>query len=128
MASTQSEPAAEAAIEVGRPRRFAEVMAIGWRVFIDGVWVGPIAQGRTVRFDVAAGRHSLKIWSHKGAYCSDELELTVVPGSVRSFECRARALPLGLSRWKDQVSVITNTMKDGGVTKGQILLVEVPQS
>jgi hypothetical protein len=102
-------------------------MAIGWRVFIEGVWVGPIAQGRSVRFDVATGRHTLKIWSHKGAYCSDELDLTIAPGSVRSFECRARPLRLGLSRLMDQVNVIISAMKDGGVTRGQILLDEVSQ-
>jgi hypothetical protein len=120
-------PMAGAVIEIRRRRRIAEIMAIGWRVFIDEVWVGDIKQGRAVRFNVAAGPHTLKIWSHKGAYCSDEMAVDVVPGSVRAFECRSRPMALGVSRIHDQVDVITNTMKDGGVTQGQILLEEIPQ-
>ena len=71
-------------------------MAIGWRVFIDGVWVGDIPQGKSVRFDVQPGHHTLKIWSHRGAYCSDEVELDAAPSSVHFYECQARPLALGI--------------------------------
>jgi hypothetical protein len=129
MTDLQAEPAStDSVIEVRRRRRLSDVMAIGWRVFIDGTWVGAIPQGKTVRFNVAAGRHALKIWSHKGAYCSDEIELDAAPGSINAFECRAQMPSLGLSRVQDQVSVITSTLKDVGVTRGQILLVKVPQT
>lgn len=117
---------ADAVIEVRRRRRVSEVMAIGWRVFIDGLWAGEIPQGKSVRFAVAPGRHSLVIWSHRGAYCSDEVALDAAPGSVYTYECRSRQMPVGISRAHEQAEVVTSTMREGGVTKGAILLTEVP--
>jgi hypothetical protein len=126
MTTEASMPATTVAVvEVRRPRRVSELMAIGWRVFIDGVWVGAVTQGRSVRFAVPPGVHGLRIWSHRGAYCSDEVAFHAAPGSICAFECRSRPMTLGLSRMRDQVKVITSTMTDGGVTNGQILLSEI---
>src|SRR5271170_5343183 len=115
----------QAVIEVTRRRPvFAGIASIGWRVFIDGVWVGEAPMGKTVRFSVDPGRHTVKIWSHRGASCSNELELDVVVDTVRSLSCGPNPQPFGLNQLPAQINVIRKLFKDGGVSKGAFYLSE----
>ena len=115
----------QGAIEVTRKRPiFAGVLSFGWRVFIDGVWVGQAPMGKTVRFPVAPGHHTVKIWSNRGASCSNELDLDEAHYSIRSLQCGANVPPVGLSQLPAQIDTIRNLFKDGGVAKGAFYLWE----
>ena len=112
-------------IEVTRKRPiFMGAGSVGWKVFIDGVWVGQAPMGKTVRFQVTPGSHSVKVWSKRGASCSNELDLDIVRGSIRSLKCGVNSLPLGLSKVPEQINFMRNVIKDGGVAKGAFYLYE----
>jgi hypothetical protein len=124
--STPTAPS-HAVIEVTRKRpSFKGLGNVGWRVFIDGVWVGEAPMGKTVRFSVAPGRHTVTIWSHRGASCSNDLALDIIAGTVRSLRCGSNPLPLGLSQLPAQINAIRSVFKDGGVAKGAFYLTEDP--
>jgi hypothetical protein len=115
----------QAVIEVTRKRPiFTGVANVGWRVFIDDVWVGEAPMGKAVRFSVAPGRHTVKIWTHRGASCSNELGLDIVGGTVRSLRCGLNPQPHGLSQLPAQINAIRKQLKDGGISKGALYLSE----
>jgi hypothetical protein len=115
----------QAVIEVTRKRPiFTGIANVGWRVFIDEVWVGEAPMGKTVRLSVPPGRHTVKIWSHRGASCSNDLELDIVAGTVRSLRCGSNPVSSGLSQLPAQINIIRNVFKDGGISKGAIYLSE----
>lgn len=112
-------------IEVTRKRPvFWGALNGRWRVFIDGVWVGQAPRGKTVRFLVASGPHTVKIWTYRGASCSNELSLDVTPATVRSLICASSPPPLGVSQLPAQIDTLRNVFKDGGVSKGALALYE----
>ena len=58
----------------------------GYKVMLDGVVVGSVRNGQTVRFDLAPGAHRLRI-RVAGKY-SPELALSVGVGDTATLECR----------------------------------------
>ena len=89
------------------------IQSLGWRVFIDGVWVGGAPRGKTVTFAVSPGHHVVKIWSHRGGTCSNELALEVNLGSTRSLTCRVRRNVYGFSNLPTQMAIIRDGVKTG---------------
>jgi hypothetical protein len=100
-------------ISVVRRAVLSYLPAPAWKVFVDGTWVGDVTPRKKADFEVNPGKHSVKIWSTRGARCSNELKLDVAVGSKRTLECRATMTPLGVSRLPDQVGVIRDSVKDG---------------
>jgi hypothetical protein len=112
-------------IEVTRNRPiFMGVLSSRWRVFIDGAWVGQAPRGKPVRFPVTPGPHAVKVWTYKGASCSNELSLDVAPGAVRSLTCGLNPPPIGLSQLPSQVNTMRNVFRDGGIAKGALFRYE----
>jgi hypothetical protein len=95
-----------------------------WRVFIDGIAVGFAPRGKTMPFPVSPGAHTVKIWSYRGASCSNEVTLDLAPGTVRSLKCGSNPPPLGITQLPAQIGIIRNVFKDGGVSKGALFLRE----
>jgi hypothetical protein len=122
---TDGSSAKEAVIKVTRPFQLFALTSIGWRVFIDGDWVGGVSRGKTTSFPVSPGHHTVKIWSHRGAQCSNELELDAVAGVPRLLECRKQPPPLGLDKLPQQLAAIRESVTVGVSTT--ILLSELSE-
>ena len=98
----------------------------GWKVFIDGVWVGGAPRGKTIRFPVTPGAHSVKVWSRNGCSYSIEVTLDFSPCSVRSLKCDVNAAMYrtGISQLPQQINTLKSIFRDGGVAKGGLTLYE----
>lgn|GEM_PF-4030154 len=76
-----------ATIEVTRKRpRYVGIIST-YLVFIDDDNVGVARRGRTVKFHVPPGTHTVKVWQRRGRAWSNRLTVTVGPGDVRSLGC-----------------------------------------
>ena len=100
-------------------------------MFIDGVWVGSCPKGETVRFEVPAGPHRVKIWRRGGGGCSPDLEVDLAPGSVRALVChvnreRWASLYSGGVRVRNraQIDFLRKTINDGWIARDAIALHE----
>lgn len=101
-------------IEVTRERPvFSGLLSGGWRVFIDGVWVGQAPRGKPVRFPVAPGTHTVRVWTRRGGSCSNDVILDMTPGTLRTLRCGSSTPPLGISQLPAQVDAIRTMAKEG---------------
>jgi hypothetical protein len=90
--------------------RFRESAPVGGKVFIEGVWTGDITRrGKPVEFPVAAGRHSVQVWSSHGGFCSNKVELEIENHGTGRLSCRAKSPPMGLSKLPQQLEGLKQT-------------------
>jgi hypothetical protein len=77
-------PATESTLTLARKSSILG-MAVAWPVFMDGVKVGSIANGRVMEFKASAGRHRLNVKTI--GMQSDSLELNLAGGETVGLAC-----------------------------------------
>jgi hypothetical protein len=88
---------AGASIEVERPSGWQRDWARGYRVWIDGVKRGAVRRGKRQTFELAPGRHTVRVTVD--FLGSPEIETELAEGETARFECAPRGGLLALPYW-----------------------------